>query len=333
MDATRTSNPVKSLEPHRTGDRIPLTARDGFDLGARLFVPASTPRATVLIHSATGAPQRYYSRFAAWMASQGFRVMTYDYRGIGTSRPRSLRGFRASMTDWATLDATAATDVASQFGREPLVVIGHSFGGQLLGLVDDYRRADAVVMVGAQFGYWGFWEQATERLRLRTLWNAIVPTANALFGYLPGSLGLGIDLPAGVASEWARWCSHPDYLLIDHPTAAQRFQAIDKPFLFYSFTDDEFAPRRAVDRYLATLPPDAVLHRRLRPSQVGTRKVGHFGFFRAQFEKSLWRETLGFVSDVLDRRTPAIASRLESSVQNGGLTEEDIMHDLHWASS
>src|SRR5687767_1550805 len=91
---------------------VELTASDGVTLGATLFTPvtpAGLSRGTVIIHSATAVPQRYYHRFARYAAQAiGARVLTYDYRGIGKSRPRSLRGFHASLTAWARLDAAAA---------------------------------------------------------------------------------------------------------------------------------------------------------------------------------------------------------------------------------
>ena len=39
---------------------------------------------------------RHYFRFADYLFANGFDVMVYDYRGIGESRPDSLRGFKAS---------------------------------------------------------------------------------------------------------------------------------------------------------------------------------------------------------------------------------------------
>jgi predicted alpha/beta hydrolase len=53
----------------------------------------------VIINSATSVRCRYYSRFASFLFGEGFDVITYDYRGIGESRPVSLRGFDAGWID------------------------------------------------------------------------------------------------------------------------------------------------------------------------------------------------------------------------------------------
>src|SRR5690606_11715902 len=82
-------------------------ARDGFPLAVRVYSPPSEPRATLLVHSAAAAPQGYYARFARYAAARGVRTVTYDYRGVGGSRPASLRALDARMSDWAELDAAA----------------------------------------------------------------------------------------------------------------------------------------------------------------------------------------------------------------------------------
>src|SRR4051812_14925101 len=89
-----------------------LAARDGFALAATRFTPSGPVRAVVVVNSATAVPRRIYRGFAGYLAERGFAVVTYDYRGIGESRPQSLVGFAARMRDWAALDATAALDHA-----------------------------------------------------------------------------------------------------------------------------------------------------------------------------------------------------------------------------
>ena len=87
-----------------------------------------------MIQAATGVKQEYYARFAAYLAGRDFTVLTFDYRGIGRSRPASLRGFTATMSDWALLDAAAALDfLESNSHAGKILAVGHSFGGQEIG--------------------------------------------------------------------------------------------------------------------------------------------------------------------------------------------------------
>ena len=96
-------------------DDITFPAADGYLLGATLYLPRGAKRHAVLINSAAAVPRELYRGFASYLARRGCAVLTYDYRGTGDSRqksltdygqPRSLVGFTASMSDWAALDGT-----------------------------------------------------------------------------------------------------------------------------------------------------------------------------------------------------------------------------------
>jgi len=126
-------------------DDITFPAEDGYVLGATLFLPLGAKQHAVLINSATAVPRKIYRKFAGYLARRGCAVLTYDYRGIGDSRqraltgyvkPKSLVGFKASMADWAALDVTAAVKwMRERYHSLPLTYVGHSFGGQALGLL------------------------------------------------------------------------------------------------------------------------------------------------------------------------------------------------------
>ncbi|HVU00976.1 MAG TPA: alpha/beta fold hydrolase [Polyangiaceae bacterium] len=285
-----------------------------------MFEPAGTHRGTVLVHGATATPQRYYAPFAAALATHGFRMVTYDYRGIGASRPTSLGGLSATMTDWALKDARAMHRyVAGELGEDRVAIIGHSFGGQLLGLVDEARDVAGALLVGAQFGYVGNFP-APRRYGLGLVLRA-VPLFTAAFGFLPGETGIGEDLPRGVAEEWSRWCLTEDYYVTEHPDALGRLAGYDRPVRLYRFTDDAFAPRRAVEALTSRLGTTTDV-RRVSPRDHGGRPIGHFGFFRPRFRKTLWQESTDYLGAILAGRTPRPgAGRL-------GIEEADVLADL-----
>lgn len=275
-----------------------VEADDGFALAVRVYPARGSTRATLLVHSATAVPQGYYARFATHMSEHGLRVVTYDYRGVGGSRPASLRGLGASMTDWATLDAAAVVRWVARRWSEPTILVGHSFGGQLLGLIDEASEVDAAVFVGAQLGYMGHWP-AQDRPKLALMWYGLVPALTTTVGFLPAWSGLGEELPAGVAREWAKWCRSPNYFLDHVPAARARLARFDRPVLALGFDDDDFAPRPAIDAFLRELASADIDYRHISPEAVGAKRIGHFGFFRAAFESSLWPEVTSFVDRVL----------------------------------
>jgi predicted alpha/beta hydrolase len=309
---------------------LDVSATDGFRLAARLFSPSGSARGTVVIHAATAAPQQYYQRFARFLAGSGLRTLTYDYRGIGRSAPPTLRGFEATLVQWADRDARAIFRLARTEWAEPVALVGHSFGGQLIGLVDELHEAAGALLVGSQLGYYGYWP-LLDRPRLLMIWRGLVPAATAAYGYMPGKLGLGHDLPYGVAREWARWCSQPGYLLSEQPAARARFAHFLKPVRLYSFTDDDYAPRRAVEE-LSNLFVNADLdHRRLDPRDAGVDEVGHFGFFRPRLERALWGEALEFLHAVIEGKKPEGRPTRTAAIEElWSLDTADVIADLNY---
>lgn len=303
---------------------IELEADDGYLIGATSFEPIGDVRATILIHGATAVPQSYYAKFGRFAAAEGFRVVTYDYRGVGRSRPGTLVGFGATMRDWAELDARAAIRWTKAQGGA-LFGIGHSFGGQLLGLIDESHELDAMLLVGAQLGYFGHW-QPLGRAKLGLVWHLLVPTTTSVFGFWPGQLGLGVDLPKGVAEEWARWCRTPGYFLRETTGSAERLARFQVPSRIYTFSDDSFAPRRAVSALTQSLGrrPTWV---DLRPEDLGVDEVGHFGFFKSRFSATLWRDALDYFTS---RSSGQEATLLRGRHERMRLEWSDLMADLRY---
>lgn len=271
---------------------IQLIAEDGYKLQATLFSPPHSRASSVavVINSATGVHRRFYKRFASFLADKcGFAVLTYDYRGIGDSRPAHIRSFSDRVRDWAQLDMPAAIAALRAEARpDRMCLLGHSAGGNLIGLVPNIRLVDRIVLVSAQFGYWRLWPTMT-RYALAALWYVVVPGLSRLFGYVPGWLGAGQHWPGSIALELARWCRHPEYLFGDSSLDTSRYGSIDVPLLALTFTDDPHATAAASERLLREFPRASITRRSVDARELGLRRIGHFGFFRP-FCEPLWRE-------------------------------------------
>lgn len=275
-----------------------VPATDGYPLAVSVYEPASPTTRVVVIASATAVKRSYYAAFAAWLARTGVRVVTFDYRGIGGSRPRELASLEASLVDWGERDLSAVLAWAAKtYGDGKTDAVVHSVGGQLLGLVPDPSMVRHVVMVGSQSGDLRLWPAVTNRVLFGALWYAVVPMIASTLGYLPGSLGIGEDLPGGVAREWARWCRTPGYVVGGADGAARRegYRRLGSPVLAFGFEDDDYAPTAAVDALLALYDHARITRRHVPASE---HRVGHFGFFRARFEHTLWREAAAFLEQL-----------------------------------
>ncbi len=271
-------------------DDITVLATDGFRLAATLFLPRRVRRAAVLISSATAVPRKIYRGFATHLAGQGAVVLTYDYRGVGGSRPKALAGFKASMADWAALDMTGAIAwMRQRYGDWPLRFVGHSFGGQGLGLAPNNTEIARALLVAAQAGYWGLMTPP-ENFRVYAFMNFVGVPLTRLFGYAPGFMGLGEDLPRDAFLQWTSWVMSPRYMFDDaHLPALANFAAFKGAMRAHTFTDDPWATPAAVELLCSHYTGTKAEIVKLAPADVGTAKIGHFGFFRPEQQDGLWR--------------------------------------------
>lgn len=153
------------------------------------------------------------------------------------------------------------------------------------------ERASKIVTIATGSGWWRD-NAAPLRRKVRLFWFGFVPVLTPLFGYFPGRrLGMVGDLPAGVVKQWRRWCLHPEYAA-GVERAHDRYAAVTTPMTSLSFTDDEMMSDRNVASIHGFYTGARPRMRRLRPGDVGVRRVGHFGFFRAEMEVPLWEPTL-----------------------------------------
>jgi len=274
---------------------------------------ASPARAVAVIHCATGVPQRFYRHFAAWLAERGYAVLSYDYRGIGASRLGPMRADRSRMRDWALQDMSAALAEAERRRagqRLPLLLIGHSFGGNALGLARGVERADALLTVGSQSGDWRMWP-GRQRWLTWAYFHLMLPLVGHLFGRAPGwSLGgRGEGLPKQVALEWARWGRRRGYLFSDPSMAAHiaGYRRVAGTVHLWNISDDlTYGPASAVDALAAQYSGREVRRHELVPQALGLPGLGHFGAFRQAVGAVVWPRLLA----PIEAATPALARAL-----------------------
>jgi predicted alpha/beta hydrolase len=273
-----------------------ISARDGYPLASTIFAPAE-PTSVVLINSAAAVPRRIYRGIAEYLAGWGCAVVTYDYRGIGGSRPATLQGFAARMRHWATLDISGAIDYAHE--RWPglrLTYIGHSFGGQGLGLAPNNPEVSRALLVASQAGTWRL-IASPERYRVFILMEIVGRVVAHVIGYLPGWIGLGEDLPKYVFLEWAGWVAKPRYFFDDETLAElQNFPRYRGAIRAIGLDDDPWATPRAIDLLLSGYTGARTEHIQIAPRDIGAAKIGHFGFFRPDHRETLWRDAADWLT-------------------------------------
>jgi predicted alpha/beta hydrolase len=243
---------------------------------------------SVVVAPAMAIAQRFYTEFAKWLSAQGFTAWTFDYRGTGESLRGSKRGAPGTLDDWCGKDYEALVQAAQALhpGR-PVFALGHSFGGQCAPLLPSRRLLRGLVNIAVGSGAL---RHNTPRIRRQAplLWYLLVPVLCPLFGYFPGGrIGVIGDLPTGAVKQWRRWCLDRDYLLGAQPQAREAYASAEFDVLGLTFPDDELLLEPG-SRMLHSAYCRPVDYRVVAPASVGLERIGHFGFFRASSQASLW---------------------------------------------
>lgn len=247
------------------------------------FPAQGKPWATMLFANAMGVPQEFYHAFARFLAANGVHVTTFDFAVPHTD---------VTVSDWAEKDLAQMLEEARRVDPSlPLLYMGHSLGGQLIGVTPGNEAVRASLHIAAGSGYYKFNDRMP--VLVRTLWFVYMPVLTPLFGYFPGKMVRAVgDLPRGVARQWRRWCLQRDYLLSEGDYRA-RYSRFTRPILSYSFEDDDINTRPGID-YLHSSYPN-VERRHVVPREVGLQRVGHFGFFNERSRDPLWNDALAWL--------------------------------------
>lgn len=272
-------------------DEVSFTATDGYPIKGILYLPMGQHRGNILVCGATGVQQKLYRRFAEFAASQGYKVLTFDYRGLGESAPKNLKTFQMNYLDWGYLDSAAAVDFISESGK-PLFYVGHSFGGHGLGLLPNHSNISAAYTFGSGAG-WAGWMPKLEALKVRFLWTFVLPVIVKVKGYMAWSLlGMGDDLPKGVYQAWRQWCQYPHYLF-DDPNMQymkEKYAKLDLPCVFATAMDDPWAPPISRDAFVKAYCNAKLIKRNITHKEKG-KTIGHMGYFQKNMEW-LWEEVI-----------------------------------------
>lgn len=284
------------MPSRNTSQKLQIDAGDGVRIAATWFTQdrGQPARLSVLISPATGVPQRYYQAYAEYLQSQGCEVLTWDWSGIGESA--DVAADQLSFLAWGQRDLATVIDWAAQHASAPLVGVGHSAGGQLLGLAHNNQQLPVMLTIASQHGYWRNWSALYQPLMLG-IWYAAVPLATRLYRHVPGALIGGDGLPAPIAADWARCCRSPHYFADGRGSPLhQGFRSWRGTMRMVTVSDDPLYGPPAGVQALGRLYANAdVEYRELKPGDWNRRQIGHFGFFRRSMPVEAWRQSLDWL--------------------------------------
>ena len=282
---------------HDISERELRLRSGGYDLAATLYLPkCGRPQRAVQINSAMAAPRQYYRAFSCFLAARGAAVLTYDYRGFAGSAQSAPDDPGLRLSAWGTEDQAAASSwLLTAFPALPRAIVGHSVGGQILGLSSLAGSFDRYLLVSSAHGYWGRWPGLSQRLKAWWWWKIRAPRELLRQRSLPAAI-FGAALPMHVGLELARYCLHPDFFCDTSGEAFRPYNAeIRGPLQHYIFSDDKVVPPGAEMDLKSFFPRAQHTTRALRPEHFDVDHIGHFGFFRRSAPATLWRQAAEWI--------------------------------------
>ncbi len=274
-------------------ESITIKCKDGLSLQGYLLIPPKA-KAVIQFNAATGAKKEFYLPFLNYLADQGYLCCLWDYRGSGESAPAQLKDCTYTLRDYGILDMTAVKAYLQQrFPDLPLLLFGHSVGGQQVGFMEDLEGVKGLLAFAVSTGYvphMPFYYQ----LHSYFFFYLFSPISIFLTGFVKAKpFGIMENLPRNVVREWRAWCRksnyffHPDFLGKDVPSV--HFKNYDFPVQVFYATDDPISNKRSVPTFWENIESSkGIQFTTLEPSEFGVKEIGHFGFFKKSMAKKLW---------------------------------------------
>nr|WP_246505230.1 alpha/beta hydrolase [Coralloluteibacterium stylophorae] len=232
---------------------------------------------------AMGVPARNYDAFAATLAGSGVAVAVHEWRGLGSSSLRAGRhcdwGYRELLE--SDLPASLAALRAAR-PELPLMLGGHSLGGQLACLFAASRAEDAAGLLVVASG-------TPHRSGFAGVRGAALPAAYRLaaalahtYGHFPGRrVGFGGREARGVIADWSRSGRSGIYRAagMDEDLEA-KLRAVRLPMLGVVLRDDWLAPQASLANLIAKMPQVDAQVAAMGPEELGVA-ADHFAWMRA----------------------------------------------------
>lgn len=286
---------------------ITFEARDGYELHGAIYsaqdtVDTVTTHHLLIIGSAFGVPFQYYKHIAGFLAENGITTLVFDYRGINHSRHGNMSTEEILMQHWGQLDLEAAIQfIKKKYQPKKLSYLGHSAGGQIIGLAPSSIEFDKVIIAASGLGAWRLWP-GLQKYMLAGIWYLIFPLVLAFqFGDFFKSRFLGpIPVPKGAVKQWLRWARSDDYLFTPgHGLDISNYQKIKTEILGLTITDDWYAPKEARDGLLKHYTSAHKEVMDISPDSLELKSIGHFGLFKKKQEikDGIWQPIVNFLRD------------------------------------
>nr|WP_281503846.1 alpha/beta fold hydrolase [Arenibacter sp. F26102] len=251
-----------------------------------------------MIAPATGIKRRFYNSLASYLADNGYGVICFDNRGVGDSKKGDINQINASLVNWGRLDMSAVLEkLKISFPNQSYYLIGHSAGGQLVGLMENAAEIKSMFNFAASSGSLKNMNYPYKLFASFYL-NAFIPFSNFFFGVTNSQwVGMGEPLPKIVAQQWSRWCNGKGYSATDFGKEIKEhiYDELEFPSLWLYAKDDQIANYVNVRDMTLVYTKSRAEIILIDPKELSSKQLGHMGFFSSK-NKELWTYTLDWLN-------------------------------------
>lgn len=275
---------------------IKIKCADDFELAATIYKPDSSIKAAIMIAPATGIKRGFYNSFATYLAENAYGVICFDNRGIGDSKSGNINSVDASLINWGKLDMTSVLQaLEANFPQQNYHLIGHSAGGQLVGLMENATKIKSMFNFASSSGSLKNM-QYPFKFSAWFFLNLYIPFNNLLFGKTNSQwIGMGEPLPKKVARQWQKWCNSKGYVEADFGKEIKKHNFYDLyfPSMWLYATDDGIANYKNVKDMTRIYSNSKVSITEIDPKKLGKKSLDHMGFFSSK-NKDLWQQAINW---------------------------------------
>lgn len=233
----------------------------------------SAPAPVVLVVPAMGMKAGYYGPLLTALATSGVHAATTELRGHeeqgGRKAGRDYDFDNADLLD--DLDRAVAA-VRGRLPGSPVLLLGHSMGGQLAtAYAATHRDVAGLLLVASGSPYWRAWSRRMLYL------SQVAPVIARLRGHFPGDqLKFAGREARSMMADWAHYARTGDFRAGTQQYGAQ-FAAADLPVLAISLEGDDLTTAESVDTLTDSLTSASVTRHHLVPED---EEINHFRWAR-----------------------------------------------------
>jgi predicted alpha/beta hydrolase len=274
-----------------------IICADQVVIKATTYTPIKDIKGAILIGPATGVKKQFYASFAAFLAENGYGVITFDNRGIGESLIGNINQCDASLQCWGEKDMPAVFEqLQKTFPNTKYHLIGHSAGGQLIGLMHNAMEFTSIFNFACSSGQLNNMRNVS-LIKAHFFMNLFIPLSNFFFGHTKSQwFGMGEQLPKAVAEQWRLWCNGEGYVKVAFGKTVHKhlYNELSIPSLWVNAIDDEIAIDENVMDMISVFPKLEAKTLTLSAKDCDLNEIGHMKFFSRK-SKILWEHALNWL--------------------------------------